>query len=130
MLGKLMVELAPAAMLFLSTAGLAFLGWLTARLNSKYAVEIEQGRKIIEGLDREALHKAFETAAALAIDKGLIGKQAVDFMLQYVFKSTPDAVKGLSATNALLTNIAEAKLADKAGQILKGAASNLLEKMR
>lgn len=124
MLEKLMLELAPAALLLASTAGLAFLGWLTTRLNSKYAVEIEQGRKIIEGLDREALHKAFETAAALAIDKGLIGKQAVDFMLQYVFKSTPDAVKGLSATKSVLTNIAEAKLADKAGQILKRFSSN------
>lgn len=126
MLNDILNGIAPALTVALTTIGLALLGFITARLNSKFKVEIEQGKKIIEGLDREALHKAFATAATVAVDRGLIGPEAVDFMLRYVTKSTPDAVRDLNPSTQVLTQIAESKLAEKAQKAVEGLDTETL----
>lgn len=115
-MNEILQGLMPAISVFAITVGTVFLGWLTTKLNAKFSKEIEEAKKVIESFDREALHKAMETAATLAKGKGLIGEMAVQFVLDYVFKSTPDAVKGLKAGGGVLADIAKAKLEEKVEQ--------------
>ena len=114
----------PALSVFAVTVGTVFLGWLTTKLNDKFGKEIEEAKKVIESFDRDALHKAMETAATLAKGKGLIGEMAVEFILDYVFKSTPDAVKGLEAGGEVLADLAKAKLEEKVEQSLDSIAKS------
>lgn len=123
MLNEILTNMTPAITLAITTIGLAALGFVTARLNEKFKVEIEQGKKIIEGLDREVLHKALSTAAEVAVDRGLIGAAAIDFMLKYVVKSSPDAVKALNPSTQVLSQIAESKLAERAREAVVSSAS-------
>lgn len=109
-MNDLIQQVLPALLSLVGIVALAAIGAISMKLNKKFAVEIEQGKKVIESFDREALHKAMETAALLVKDKGLIGQKAIDFMLDYVFKSTPDAVEGLAPGAKVLTDIAQAKL--------------------
>lgn len=110
-MNDLIQQLLPALLSLVGIIAMAAIGSISMKLNKKFAVEIEQGKKVIESFDREALHKAMETAAALVKGKDLIGQKAIDFMLDYVFKSTPDAVKGLAPSAKVLADIAQAKLA-------------------
>jgi len=52
--------------------------------------------KVKEGKDREALHRALETGARLAEVKHPNNSQeATAYVVEYVGKSTPDAIKNL-----------------------------------
>lgn len=109
-MNDLIQQILPGVLSFVGVVFLIALGSISMKLTKKYSVEIEEGKKLIESLDREALHKAMETAAALVKGKGLIGDAAIDSMLEYVAKSTPDAIKGLSPSPKVLQDIAQAKL--------------------
>lgn len=123
-MNEILQGLMPALSVFAVTVGTVFLGWLTTKLNDKFGKEIEEAKKVIESFDRDALHKAMETAATLAKGKGLIGEMAVEFILDYVFKSTPDAVKGLEAGGEVLADLAKAKLEEKVEQSLDSIAKS------
>lgn len=107
-------QLMPEIMAFAGLLISSFLAWLGLMLRKKLGLEAEEVKKVLESFDRQALHKAFETAAALAKSKGLVGGNAIDFMLTYVFKSTPDAITGLKATSGTLRDLAEAKIQEVA----------------
>ena len=123
-MNEILQGLMPALSVFAVTVGTVFLGWLTTKLNDKFDKEIEEAKKVIESFDRDALHKAMETAATLAKGKGLIGEMAVEFILDYVFKSTPDAVKGLEAGGEVLADLAKAKLEEKVEQGIDSIAKS------
>lgn len=123
-MNEILQGLMPALSVFAVTVGTVFLGWLTTKLNEKFGKEIEEAKKVIESFDRDALHKAMETAATLAKGKGLIGEMAVEFILDYVFKSTPDAVKGLEAGGEVLADLAKAKLEEKVEKSLDSIAKS------
>lgn len=109
-MNELITGLLPAVTSFGVVVGTLILGFLSTKLSAKYKVQIEEGKKVIEKIDRDALHKALETAASLVKGKGLLGEMAVDFMIDYVFKSTPDAIRNLKPSSAVLQELAKSKL--------------------
>lgn len=113
-MNEILQGLMPALSVFAVTVGTVFLGWLTTKLNEKFGKEIEEAKKVMESLDRDALHSAFRTAAAVVVGKGLVGQEAIDFMLKYVFKSTPEALENLSPSTQVLVEIATSKLEEQA----------------
>lgn len=109
-MNELITGLLPAITSFAVVAGTLILGFLSTKLSAKYKIQIEEGKKVIEKIDRDALHKALETAASLVKGKGLLGEMAIEFMLDYVFKSTPEAIQNLQPTAAVLQELAKSKL--------------------
>lgn len=102
-----------------------------AWLKKKTGVDIEAGRKVIEGGNRDALGTALDTAVTLALGKGIIGKMALDFVLDYVQKSSPEATEMARKAGVLLDK-AEAALNKPAikqvEQIIKATGKdNLME---
>lgn len=90
-----------------------FMAWLAPILHKKYNIDLEAAKKQLESIDREALHRALDTAAALAASFGLSGQEAVDFIKRHVLKSTPEAMVNLSPDTQTFTNLATAKLIEK-----------------
>lgn len=111
-MNDLIQQLLPAVLSLVGFAALAAIGAISMKLNKKFAVEIEQGKKVIESFDRDALHKAMATAATVALSRGLIGEDAMRFILRYVGVSVPDALLSLSPDTQVLRDIAMAKLAE------------------
>lgn len=110
---KLLQDLYPA---IISAAGILIpmIGAYAAYLfKKKTGFDILAAKKAIESGDREALHSALETAAKLAVEKGLIGQEAIDFMLRYTEESSPDAVEGLNPTRGLAIKLASSKLSEE-----------------
>lgn len=111
---ELMIEVMPAFIGMLGLALMAFLGFISLQIKARFSVQIEEAKKVMESLDRDALHSAFRTAAAVVVGKGLVGQEAIDFMLKYVFKSTPEALKNLGPSTQVLVEIATSKLEEQA----------------
>lgn len=100
-------------------------------IKKKTGIDIEAGRKVIEGGNRDALGTALDTAVTLALGKGIVGKLALDFVLDYVQRSSPEATRMAREAGVLLDK-AEAALAKPAikqvEQIIKASGKdNLLE---
>lgn len=109
--------------LILQVLGIVFapvLLWLAAQMRTKLGVDIEAAKKVIEGGNRDALNMALTTAATLAVAKGLIGRQAADFIVGYLRQSSPEAT---AAAAPVLQEKIEAALAtaatDELGKLVK-----------
>lgn len=72
----------------------------------------------IEGQHREALHRAITTGIVSALSAGFDKRAAISAAVQYARSSVPDAVKALKPTEAVLLDIANAKLTEVGGQTL------------
>ncbi len=98
------------------------IGWAASKARQKWGVEIEARH-------REALHSALLTGAQLALKHELSGKTAIDLVLRYIRESVPDAISGLDASPAVLTDLAKAKIEQLAAEKIKvvtGAAVDQL----
>lgn len=60
----------------------------------------------------EALTRAFERAARLALDRKLTGDAALNFMIAYAREALPDAIAALDPSGAALRNRAAAELSN------------------
>ena len=81
----------------------AVISWTAVRLTKKTGLEIEQHH-------RDALHTALMTAARLALAKQLTGAAAIELALDYAKRSVPDAIRKLNPPQAVIENLAKAKL--------------------
>lgn len=109
---QIIKELTPVV---ISAAGIvitALAGWIASLLSRKLGVDKEVAQKAIEEFNRKAMHLAAQTAAKLAVERGMVSQQAVDFILNYMKESTPEALLELMPTKKVLRDIAESKLAD------------------
>lgn len=101
----------------------------SAYIKKKTGIDIEAGKKVIESGNRDALGTALETATTLALGKGLIGKLALDFVLDYVERSSPEATRMAKKAGVLLDK-AEAALTKPAVKqvqdIIKATGSDKL----
>lgn len=64
----------------------------------------------IEAKHREALHSAIMSGIMAATAQKLTGGRVIDFALAHARSSSPDAITALQASQAVLQNLAEAKL--------------------
>jgi hypothetical protein len=95
----------PALITFMSVVVPALLAWLTNIIR-------QWANKQAEAKDREALHSAMQTGAAAAEQKFAKGGTAVDkaaFVVDYVQKSVPDAIKNLNPSAEILAKLAMSK---------------------
>lgn len=125
----------PIIISILSGTGTIFLVILIVQLGKKFGLdreqvlhEIERAKKGIEAGDREALHWALETAARLAVSRGLIGQSAIDFVLRYVGRSTPEAINNLRPSPTTMKDLVESKLIEAAKGGVEGAIKRSLER--
>lgn len=111
--------IAPLAITILSGIASAAIAYLTAKLKSKWGVEIEAKH-------REALHSAIVSGVNLAVAKGArladgatlpkTGNFVVDMALPYVVKSVPDAIARFDLTEAKITEMILSKIPQVAGE--------------
>jgi len=80
---------------------------LVATIKQKYNIDIQAGMEAV-------LKRAIDTGLDQAIADGATPKEAIAAAIAHAAQSTPDAVKGLGATEQVLLNIASAALARKA----------------
>ena len=102
--------------------------WLGLLLRRKLGIDEEAAKKLIEGSNRDALNMALDTAATLAVAKGLIGRQAADFILNYLRQSSPEATAAAAPVLQEKIEAAVAKVAtDEIGKLVKefGGADKL-----
>lgn len=69
----------------------------------------------IEAVHREALHSALMSGIRAALSRGLTGTAAVASAVSYAQSSVPDAIRALSPSAEVITQIAEAKLDEARG---------------
>lgn len=81
----------------------AVISWAAVRFTKKTGLDIEQRH-------RDALHTALMTAARLALAKQLTGAAAIELALDYAKRSVPDAIRKLNPPQAVIENLAKAKL--------------------
>ncbi len=81
----------------------AVIGFAANKARQKWGLDIEEKHRL-------ALHQALMTAARLALAKQLTVAVAVDLMLDYAKQSVPDAIRKLNPPQAVIENLAKAKL--------------------
>lgn len=87
---------------------MAALTWAAAWGKRKFGIDIEAKH-------RDALHSALMTGARLAAARQLTGPGALQLIMDYVRKSVPDALATLAPSQAVLTDLADAKLQEALG---------------
>lgn len=80
-----------------------------ALLKQKTGIDVQAGMKKIEAGNRDALGSALQTAVTLALGQGLVGKLALDFVLEYARRSSPEAA-AMAERAGVLVEKAEAAL--------------------
>jgi len=84
------------------------IGWAALRFHTWTGIQIE-------AVDREALHSALMTGARAALSRGLNVQQAAEAAVGYAQSSVPGALAKLKPTDAVLQNLARAKVAQAQG---------------
>lgn len=92
---------------------MAALTWAAAWGKRKFGIDIESRH-------RDALHSALMTGARLAAARQLTGPGALQLIMDYVRKSVPDALATLDPSQAVLTDLADAKLQEALGAKVRG----------
>ncbi|QDP47441.1 MAG: hypothetical protein GOVbin2371_26 [Prokaryotic dsDNA virus sp.] len=82
---------------------MAFLIWVGNTVRVHFGIEIEARH-------REAMHSAIMSGIRAALARGLNGPDAVQDVVDHVFRSTPDALHKLKPAPGVLENIIEGKL--------------------
>ena len=93
----------PQLLAILAALLTAAIGWAATRFAQKTGIDIEARH-------REALHSALITGPQLAIRGKLTGSAATALTLDCVAKSVPDAIAKLAPSQAVLADLAQAKL--------------------
>lgn len=94
---------APHLLQIASAIVLALIGWAANTVRRKWGVDIEAKYQ-------SDLHTALMTAARLALAKQLTGAAAIELALDYAKRSVPDAIRKLNPPQAVIENLAKAKL--------------------
>lgn len=81
--------------------------WAGARFTKRTGIEIK-------ARDRNTLHSALMSGARLAAARELTEKAALGLIIDYVRQSVPDALSKLTPPQAVLADLAEAKLQEVA----------------
>lgn len=109
--------LAPQILELVAILLMAMLTWAAAWAKRKFGVDIEAKH-------RDALHSALMTGARLAASRQLTGAAAVALVVDYARQSVPDALAKLAPPQAVLKDLAEAKVQavvqDRLGDLLAG----------
>lgn len=101
----LVAAVTPLLIDLLAIVLMAALTWAAAWGKRKFGIDIEAKH-------RDALHSALMTGARLAAARQLTGPGALQLIMDYVRKSVPDALAALAPSQAVLTDLADAKLQD------------------
>ena len=109
----LVAAVTPLLIDLLAIVLMAALTWAAAWGKRKFGVDIEAKH-------RDALHSALMTGARLAAARQLTGLGALQLILDYVRKSVPDALASLAPSQAVLTDLADAKLQEALGTKVLG----------
>lgn len=97
----------PSVMDLIGVALTFIIGLAATTARQRWGLEIEEKH-------RDALHWALYTASQLALERRLTGTAAIDLIKDYVQRSVPDAISYLKPAPQVLTDLAQAKLADAA----------------
>ena len=109
----LVAAVTPLLIDLLAIVLMAALTWAAAWGKRKFGIDIEAKH-------RDALHSALMTGARLAAARQLTGPGALQLILDYVRKSVPDALATLAPSQAVLTDLADAKLQETLGTKVPG----------
>lgn len=93
----------PYALEVVGLALTAVIGFAANKARQKWGLDIEEKHRL-------ALHQALMTAARLALAKQLTGAAAIELALDYAKRSVPDAIRKLNPPQAVIENLAKAKL--------------------
>lgn len=104
----LVAAVTPLLIDLLAIVLMAALTWAAAWGKRKFGIDIEAKH-------RDALHSALMTGARLAAARQLTGPGALQLILDYVRNSVPDALATLTPSQAVLTDLADAKLQEVLG---------------
>lgn len=104
----LVAAVTPLLIDLLAIVLMAALTWAAAWGKRKFGIDIEAKH-------RDALHSALMTGARLAAARQLTGPGALQLITDYVRKSVPDALATLAPSQAVLTDLADAKLQEALG---------------
>lgn len=99
----LLAAVLPQLLEILATVLSFVLIWAGARFTKRTGIEIEARH-------RDALHSALMSGARLAAARELTGKAAIGLIIDYVRQSVPEALSKLTPPQAVLADLAEAKL--------------------
>lgn len=98
------------------------IGWAAKQASARWGIQIEAAH-------REALHWALYTGANLAINKQLTGQAALDLAIGYARKSVPDAIGSLRPSDAVLADLAKAKIEQVASEKAKDVTGEAVDRL-
>lgn len=102
-LNRLLIDLSPVLLEIIAGLLTALLSWVVLTLRQRWGIEIEARH-------REALQSAMMNGARIALARGLSGAAAADLAQGYAQASVPDAMRNLRPSEAVLAQLARAKL--------------------
>lgn len=88
-------------------ASLAIAAWARVQVWARRNLGLE-----FEALNRAALDQAIDTGIKLVLNRKLTSDQKIDAIVNYVQRSTPDAIAALRAPIEVLRQKAQARLED------------------